>query len=552
MKKYLFFLLFLPFVFSCENQGKRFNHEGGEVNFPINTPLSTKIPCFAFDLNTQMVLSQVYEGLVEIDPTTYQIKPLLAEKIDYSPDFTSFTFTLRKNIRYHSEKGDKQMSHLRLKPEDVIKTLEYDCQQIQGKSSYAYQNVLHEIQGAEAFNQKKADTIAGLSIEDNEITIDLERPDPSFLQKIASLSVSILPTEWLENPVGMPPGTGPFYLKEVSNRQIVLEKNQHYHKKSNQGYKLPYLHKINFWIYKNEKQKVKDFLAGKLDIISQLSIDQMSQIFKEKKANFNSIPPKLIYKNVPLLKTTLLLFNVEKPIFQAAKNRRYFNYAIDRTVFNREILKDPDNDSKVYGLIPRLGNLFNTYEYQSLIHESLNYKPSKIDTSLFENYRNDTLVLNVLNDPRRIKTGKIIQQQLKNHLGISLKVIPLSAKDFFKSIEKRDADLYLVSLSGDFLSPLSLMSHFYSGSIPDSTNVPSNVNFMRYKNWYFDQFYEKASRQIKTSDQMHNLLLAEKELLKNPPFIVLYYNYDNYIYNAKVKNFSTNRLNLISFREIYR
>lgn len=495
----------------------------------------------------------MYEGLVEINQQTYQVNPLLAKKFTHSDDFTSFTFDIEKNVYFHPNSLFKSEDSVALTPTDVIKTFEYACKKSGITSSYAYQNILKEIKGAIAYHHGEVDSIQGLFLEDSLVVIELTKPDPLFLQKLASPSLGIFSARWIEKQQGIPPGTGPFYLGKKTSSTIELIKHPSYFKLSSERTSLPYLDKLTFKIFTTEQQKIDAFLNHRLDIINGIGELSLSKIFEQEKDAFNQIPPKLIYYNNPLLNTTLLLFNLNRPIFESPSTRKLFNYAINRKEINRVFIQEYLPKSAVYGLTPPIEKIFNHYNQQQLSKESLNYNPtllSKGKASLAD-YEKDTLTLAVLNNPQRIKLGNILAKQLKKELNITVNVQPLAADKLLLSIDKMEADLYLAGFSAEFLNPLSLMKHFYGASVPDSLSTSSTVNISRYKNWYYDQFFEKASKETKPIKQFNAVLLAEKELLKNPPFIVLYYNTDNYVQYSYVCNMYSNMLNLISFREVY-
>lgn len=53
------------------------------------------------DDNTDAVMLHVVEGLVAYGEDS-EVKPLLAEKVAVSPDGLSYTFTLRKGLKFHN------------------------------------------------------------------------------------------------------------------------------------------------------------------------------------------------------------------------------------------------------------------------------------------------------------------------------------------------------------------------------------------------------------------------------------------------------------------
>jgi peptide/nickel transport system substrate-binding protein len=541
------------FITACTENKDKATFSGGQLSFPINSFPATWVPSVANDMNSMVVLTQIYEGLVEIDRLTYQVKPLLAKKIIHSDDYTTFSFELEENVQFQPSDLWSTDSDRVLTKKDVLKTFEYACIKEGETSTYAYQNILKEVKGAEDFHRGISDTIKGLYVDSSFIVIELSKADPLFLQKLASPSLGIFAAKWLEKKKGIPPGTGPFYLKNRNAHSICLSRHPDYFKKDAHGKMLPYLDEINFKIYRSQKDKISDFLAQKLDVINGINELGLNQIFKKEKDAFNQIPPKLIYYSNTLLNTTLVLFNLDRPIFESTTNRKLFNYAINREAINRALIQDKQSSDAVYGLIPPMDKLFNHYDYQQLSKENLNYNPSLVlkNKDSFKAFENDTLTLALLNTPQRIQLGILLQKQLKTAFNLTIEIKPLNPEQLLAAIDKRTADLFLAGFSAEFLHPLSLMKHFYGATVPDSANVSSTVNVSRYKNWYFDQFYEKASKETKPINQFNAILLAEKELLKNPPFIVLNYNADNYVQYAYVCDLYSNMLNLISFREVY-
>ncbi len=58
-------------------------------------------PAIITDGISSRITRQIYEGLVKYKGDTTEVIPLLAEKWQVSPDGTVWTFTLRKNVKFH-------------------------------------------------------------------------------------------------------------------------------------------------------------------------------------------------------------------------------------------------------------------------------------------------------------------------------------------------------------------------------------------------------------------------------------------------------------------
>ncbi|MBI4413606.1 MAG: ABC transporter substrate-binding protein, partial [candidate division NC10 bacterium] len=58
-------------------------------------------PAIITDGISGMVTNQIFEGLVKYEGATTEVVPALAERWQVSPDGTAWTFTLRKNAKFH-------------------------------------------------------------------------------------------------------------------------------------------------------------------------------------------------------------------------------------------------------------------------------------------------------------------------------------------------------------------------------------------------------------------------------------------------------------------
>jgi peptide/nickel transport system substrate-binding protein len=161
------------------------------------------------------IITVVMEGLVSYPPGTVstQFVPALAEKWTVSDDGRTYTFSLRKGVRWHGDFGE-------FSAEDVKFSLNRyrDPKQSPWSSSYA------NVEGVEI-------------VDAHTVKVTLKAPDPFFLSTVASdtESVGLMISKKAFEARGAaamrlsPIGTGPFSFKEyVPKDKVVMVRNDAY------------------------------------------------------------------------------------------------------------------------------------------------------------------------------------------------------------------------------------------------------------------------------------------------------------------------------------
>lgn len=191
-----------------------------------NTGSNDKIPWF-WQYGEGMMPYFLYRALLIPDYQFKEVKPDLAKEYSISDDGTVYTFIMKDNIKWSD--GEP------ITAEDVEFSIKTAL-----KSSLIngiFPENLLKIVGAEAFKNGETDTISGIVIDGNKITLTLKEPVGLFSQILAQFL--ILPKHCLENENPLEihnsefwkkPVTGGMYaVKEVSaGNYIELEKNPYY------------------------------------------------------------------------------------------------------------------------------------------------------------------------------------------------------------------------------------------------------------------------------------------------------------------------------------
>lgn len=176
-------------------------------------------PALATDVPTGRAVSYLFDGLTRFSPDA-RVHPALAERWDVSPDGRTYTFHLRRGVRFHD--GTPFVAR------QVVASWQ---RVLDPKTRSGGASTLTPIAGATAFAEGKAATVAGLqAVDDSTLRVTLTQPlavFPTLLaMPVAAVVPDIVPADFGQNPNG----TGPWKLVEWKHDDyILLAKNPSYY-----------------------------------------------------------------------------------------------------------------------------------------------------------------------------------------------------------------------------------------------------------------------------------------------------------------------------------
>ena len=137
----------------------------------------------------------------------------------------------------------------------------------------------------------------------------------------------------------------------------------------------------------------------------------------------------------------------------------------------------------------------------------------------------ETISLELLsgNTPIEIKEAQFLQNQLKNNLGIDVKIKTVPFKERLSLIKENNYDIALNTWSPKYRDPLAILDRFY------------------YKDKKIDIFNQKEYQKLIDSSKnslngrSDNLHEAEKLLLENLIVSPLYFSVENQYVNSKIR-----------------
>jgi oligopeptide transport system substrate-binding protein len=275
-------------------------------------------PHAAADDNSLLYISNIFDGLVELEPGTTNIAPALAESWELSADGLTYTFKLRDGIRFHNGRA--------VVAEDVIYSLK---RALSPGFSGPLLAPLLVIRGAKEFYDNEGSEIPGLSVKDSAtVVITLEKTFPPFLGVLTSQVGSILPEEvysdpgeaYLRNPVG----AGPFRFESWDTGIEIKMKAFPDHWKGQPG-----IAGVTVRMIPDVTTAFEEFKAGQLDYMNEVPTGQKEFVKK-------NMPGQ--YKKWSRLGFAAVGFNHQlAPLKGNPTLRRALNFAVDRVRIARDL-----------------------------------------------------------------------------------------------------------------------------------------------------------------------------------------------------------------------
>src|SRR5881396_2015046 len=241
----------LPFGAGAADEGVN----GGIYRRPLGHEPATLDPARISDIYSRSVSQQIFDGLVQFDQTL-AIKPALAQFWRASRDGLTWTFDLRKGVKFHHGRE--------VTADDAVYSL---TRVIDPKSRSDAADLFLNVRGARDFREGRAKTVAGfVALDRHTMQVTLSEALVPFAAVAAIGHAKIVPRELVESrgeTFGIRPvGTGPFrFIRWDRGREIVLGANPEYFDGS------PRLSRLVYRIFPGDQRDVMhdEFLKGNLE-----------------------------------------------------------------------------------------------------------------------------------------------------------------------------------------------------------------------------------------------------------------------------------------------
>ena len=284
--------------------------EGGWLIYHIGAEPATLNPITATDVYESMINSgNIYETLVKRDNATLDIVPLLAESWKISDDKLTYTFYIRKGIKWQDG--------VPFTSQDVV---------------FSYSKIMDPKVDAPHLRNYYKDIKSVEAVD--ELTVKFTYSRPYFLALEFCGGMPIVPKHIFEkgdfntNEAGRRPiGTGPYkFVNWNTGREIVLQKNQGYW-----GEK-PHLDRIVFRIINDPTVAFQVLKREELDLMAltpiQWSRQSDSENFKRKFNKLSYFTPNYSF----------IGWNTGRPYFSDTRVRIAMSHLVNRELILEKIL----------------------------------------------------------------------------------------------------------------------------------------------------------------------------------------------------------------------
>src|SRR5262245_202399 len=455
--------------------------QGGEIVITYKDDVATLDPAIGYDWQNWSMIKSLFDGLMDYEPGTTNLKPDLAESFDISDDGKTFTFKLRAGVKFHN---GREMT-----AEDVKYSIERAANpKTQGPGA----GFFHSIKGYDAVAGGTAETLEGITVVDPlTIKFELSQPDATFLHVMAINFAHVVPKEEVEKygaDFGKHPvGTGAYKLAEWTlGQRLVFERNPDYWNKG-----LPHLDKITFEIGQEPIVALLRLQKGEIDIPGDgIPPAKFQEVMSDPEQKARVVIGGQLH-------TGYVTMNTQMPPFDNAKVRQAVNMAInkDRIVKLINNRAEPANQPLPPSM-PGYDKDFKGYAYdvgkaKALLAEA--GFPDGFETELF--------AMNTDPNPR---IAQAIQQDLAA-VGIKASIKALDQASVIAAGGQKDGAPMIWSGGMAWIADFPDPSNFYGPILGCGGAVPGGWNW----SWYCNKTLDKK---MVEADSMADPAKSEERL----------------------------------------
>jgi len=480
-------------------------------------------PVIATDGQSYIAEWPLFDSLVELDQGL-NVRPLLAESWEVSRDGLTYTFKLKRGVKWHDGKP--------FTARDVAFTFYSVLDPKVTTPHRAYFDALAgfpELTAKE--NPKRPEELAVRPIEvidDHTVRFRLRYPSGSFLAVLVNPRAGIVPEHLLKgvdlNTAEFnrkPIGTGPFRLVEWRRgERLVMEANAQYH-----GGR-PALDHLILRIIPDSVVLLQELRAGGVDFVESPPLTEVARL--KQTANLKVLAAD---------NTSYTYFGWRQDLapFTDLRVRRALYHAIDVPSIVREVLQGYAAVST--GQFPPSSWAFDPsvkpYAYdpnraKALLAEA-GFKPGPDGVLVKDGKR---FIFSVRHDQanQSVKDTAVIIQEYLKRVGVEVQLEPLDWPTFVKKLFASEFEGIVVGWTNHHDPDPFAYTIWHSSQW-------KGRNFAHYKNPRVDEALEAARRTGVTAERKKHYAELSKLLMEDAPYVFLYFPQQVYVTRSGYEGF---------------
>lgn len=501
---FITYLLFIP----TQSVAKVY---GGTVIYAAGADPDNLDPANAESNPSEAVNRMMYENLARFDEKL-KIVPGLSTKWEQSKDGLTWTFFLRKGVKFHdgtpfNAEAAKVFIERMIGPE---------------KPSRAglYTPFVNSVE----------------VVDDYTVKIRLKTPFAFFLNNLAhSASGIISPTAlktYGKDISRRAVGTGPFkFVEWIHGDHLTMVRNDDYW-----GGK-PYLDKIIVKTVKEDSARVMMLQSGDAQLIVRIPSEDVPRLEKD---------PNIKLDSTETLRVLYIAINCFKKPFTDVRVRQALNYAVDKEAIVKSLYQGRALVSA--GIVPPLATgYFPVQGYP--------YDPEKAKKLLAEAGYPNGFKAKLWSPqgryPKDFEMAQAIQQQLKK-VGVDCTLDTMEWAAYLaatrKAPEENESELFLLGWAPSTAEARWILYPLYT----TGEWVPKGNNRSFYSNKEFDELVNKFTLATSKAERDKSLKAAQELLVKEAPSIFVLVTKETIGYSKKLKGVINSPLELTYFdRQTY-
>lgn len=472
----------------------------------------------------------VFNRLTEFKIGTTQIVPGLAESWDVSSDGLTYTFNLRKGVKFHSTKFFKPTRDFNA--DDVLFTFNRQLKK---------DNPYHTVSGGtyEYFNGMGMHTLIKdiVKVDDHTVKFELTRVESPFVANLAMDFASIQSAEYAdmlakkgkkEQIDQMPIGTGPFkfvsYRKDAAIRYVAH--NDYFRGKAK-------IDKLIFAITPDSTVRFQKLKAGECHVSFNPNPNNLKAMEKDKNINVLKMEG---------LNVGYLAYNTDKKPFNDKRVRQALNKAINKQAIINSVFKGSAKIAK--NPIPPTIWSYN----DKIVDDAYNPKEAKLllKAAGVKNLKMDIWAMPVSRpyNPNARRMAELIQSDWKK-VGVNAEIVTYEWGEYLKRSKAGEHDSVLLGWTGDNGDPDNFL-----GVLLSCDAKKSGSNRARWCDKEFDDIIVKAKQVTDTKERTRLYEKAQLVFKEKAPWATIAHSIVNQPIRKEVKGFKVDPLGGNYFYEV--